>query len=366
MKDASRRKSFRIVHRPGGPRLRAQREREDSSAALDPDPPSRLEAEVCAAGEPAENLFALPARHRRPAAAREGGGCGLHRLSLELGGPTGEFLGVREDRVGAPSDRAGRLLFEIAVEAIPEVGPSPCLFLPLLAERGRRRGDRAANAVAREGEIAVGAVPAERETARFEETPDLGAGNLQKRPYDAVRAPHPRAGEAGDAAVPLAGEEERLDDVLSLVCRGDPGRARLPSHFEQSGVAQPPRARFRREAAAARLFVRVAESGEERELEPAGVIANECEIAIRLASAPAVVHVADGEAPAERERGQGGGVKERQGVRPARNREEHRAPRRKEAGSGGAGEGVGEVHVEMVAVGRETGKERPLGVRREA
>src|ERR1700694_743662 len=106
MKDASCRKSFGIVHRLSGPRRRAQREREDSSAALDPDPPSRLEAEVCAAGEPAEKLLALPARHRRPAAAREGGGCGLHRLSLELGGPAGELLGVREDRVGISSGPA--------------------------------------------------------------------------------------------------------------------------------------------------------------------------------------------------------------------------------------------------------------------
>lgn len=263
----------------------------------------------------------------------------MHRLSLELGGPARERLGVREDRVGAPSDRALHLLFEIAVETVPEVGPPPRLFLPLLAEGVRRRGDRASDAVAREGKVSVGAVPAEGETPRPQEAQDLGARNPQKRPHDPVSTPRPRAGEPGDAGVPLAGEEEGLDDVLSLVRRRDPGRARLPRHFEQSGVAQPPRARFGREAEAARLFAGIAESGKERELEPAGVIANEREIAIRLASAPAVVHVADGEAPSKGGRGQGGRVKQRQGVRAARNREKHRAPRRKQAGLCGSGEG---------------------------
>ena len=325
------------------PRVRgvAEADAEDAAAPLEANSPSGLEAEVLARGQQRQDLLALAPGHRLAARPREGTGQAGERHALELFRAIGDEARAHGDGPVLPEAPHRRRdppnVLVVQARALPrEARDFRRQRLDLACARAR---EPAPHAVPRQREVAVGGVAAEPQPAHGQELQDRGAAHRQQRPHDAVVAALARARAARQSAAALLGEEKRLDRVVALVGRRDERGARLARHLRQRGVADVPRRGLRREPQLFGRAPRVAAPGVEGEAQPTGVVRDEGEVAIGLAAPPAVVHVADGEAPAGAPARLRGAEEERQRVGASRHGQEQGGLLGNQAGCGGALQG---------------------------
>ncbi len=298
---------------------------ESCSAPAKTDAPAGLETEVGSGREEPDDLLALLPGHGGSAFGGEGSRALEDGTPHELRRRPLEERSVGNDHVAANHDRRTERALEFGVELFPHA----CEHLdPPGQGSDLLREESSAQSVSFECEVSVRAVAPPDDAVRVKKLEDLAPRDRKQRADNAVGATFARSREARETALAPAGEEVRLDPVLPLVGGGDPDRAGFPSHLEKGLVADPARARFRREAEGAGDRPGIAPAKEEPKPEPAGVIRDEREIPVSVPAAPAVVHVGDGEAPAVRFRDLCRPEEERRAVGAARNGEEdRRAPR---------------------------------------